>query len=971
MKITSIGTRGTTALMGLILSVVTYSVSAKHEKPESQDMIVFLFLTFFIGAVITYVLSRYAQVLPYTVVVFATGAFCSFAFQLLGKHDVLKESVEMWDNMEPELILFMFLPALLFGEAMMLNFHHVRGAVGPAAVLAGPGALFGAFVMAAAAKFTLPYGWDWTLCLVFGTILCATDPVAVVALLKTAGASNRLTYLIIGEALMNDGTALVVYNLLYSLLKSDNPPGYMFTASEVFIYFVRVIVISPLMGFAFGLASTMCLSLANRRMKEEDTTIQLAITIVCAYLSFFMAEYVGVSGVLSCCAAALVLSRFAVPLFLRPETIHSVWAAFEWIGNTLIFMLAGLIIGSRTQKFVKPVDIFYIFVIYVFMFVIRGAMMALFFPALSNPSLGKVLTVNDAVFATWGGLRGAVSTALALSLVSSTESGDTNISEDNSHKVFFLVGGVAGLTLLVNATTSGWVLDRLGLLDSTNTLETRIMFHFVKKRIRLKAMHLLEQLQKSRPDSINPFLVSKYCSILKAPGNLSIEDIPELQSSVNAHAAHDHIDMFSPMKLPEVSSPQGTAPLHSAGLVEAAPSSPVPPSQEGSAPAAPSTSAAGQIFPEIKEVERFEIGRMSRDMSMMGLSRDNSGLNLASQDRPPVAPPSPSMHHMHSLEVDEEGSHVVPDSFVRPTIMNELLTHIRRAFLEVVRVSYWRQINSGKLPRKSSAALILLNSIDVALETTDTPGLQDWDVIEAHHKDLFEHLKHTPDNIGAAAVHAGSFHGSLPDDNSSVGSTKRQRMKRKRSASTMGVHQAEQTERIAKSLKDYREAQVVYLLTTFIDAHHYAQKRIPYYLGDTETIDTPEEALVVQESRMIVHKAKEFLAAIDPSIVTLQVSKQTARWILHMQEDQIEEFLEEGIITHRDAETLFHEVEQDFAVLGKVEWLHILMSKVSGKVKDVLCLRFCSKWCGSKDGPQGPHRRDNPDDFDCEYVQVE
>ncbi|KAJ1390437.1 hypothetical protein B484DRAFT_409008 [Ochromonadaceae sp. CCMP2298] len=180
---------------------------------------------------------------------------------------------------------------------------------------------------------------------------------------------------------------------------------------------------------------------------------------------------------------------------------------------------------------------------------------------------------------------------------------------------------------------------------------------------------------------------------------------------------------------------------------------------------------------------------------------------------------------------------------------------------------------------------------------------------------------------------------------------------------------------IAKSLKDYREAQIVYLLTTFIDAHHYAQKRIPYYLGDTETIDTPEEALVVQESRVIVAYAKARLAAIDPSIVTLQCSKQTARWILHMQEDQIEEFLHEGIITPNDAEALFHEVEHDLKALGKVEWINILLAKVYDKAAGVLC---CRDFCGGGDSNGNLYRRANAvpspgeeDFFDCEYVQVE
>lgn len=176
----------TAAVSAAIFFLLSSLTSVAAERPESQDMIVFLFLTFFLGAAITYLLSRFAPDLPYTVVIFAVGAIFTVGMSYVSEDNVLKQSAEMWNAIEPELILFMFLPALLFGEAMMLNFHHVRGAVGPAAVLAGPGALFGAFVMAAMAKWTLPYRWGWNLCLVFGTILCATDPVGELSILKNS-----------------------------------------------------------------------------------------------------------------------------------------------------------------------------------------------------------------------------------------------------------------------------------------------------------------------------------------------------------------------------------------------------------------------------------------------------------------------------------------------------------------------------------------------------------------------------------------------------------------------------------------------------------------------------------------------------------------------------------------------------------------------------------------------------------------
>ena len=453
----------------------------------------------------------------------------------------------------------------------------------------------------------------------------------------------------------------------------------------------------------------------------------------------------------------------------------------------------------------------------------------------------------------------------------------------------------------------------------------------------IQAIHLLEQLQKSRPGSINPFLVAKYCSILANPGESAMDAVGAGPGGAAPHALQAALLASGPQGV-HIHSPgpegagagrragagagAGGAPSTSSSMLHDSvqeilspgPSnrysggkagirfsiidhsytqpSPIqhPPIEggasleEGGGPGggelsitAPDvlptpggvTSPGGEhasldtAFNISHEADKIELGRMSRDMSIMGLARDTSGLGLdrlADDTEAASAAASRSSGSgaaagsgisLGEIQLEEEGGgHVVPDHFARPEIMNDLLTHIRRAFLEVVRVSYWRQINSGKLPRKSSAALILLNSIDVALETTHTPGLQDWDEIETHYRALWsKQTDSVAESISEAAAHGA--HHAIPAG-SEHGTVNVQNMRRRSSTgSNLGSYQGvyngdDKNTMIAKSLKDYREAQVVYLLTTFIDAHQYAQKRIPYYLGDTETIDTPEEALVVQ-----------------------------------------------------------------------------------------------------------------------------
>ncbi len=267
----------------------------------SEVIICFLFVATAIGAVVGYLLSRFAPALPFTLVMFIIGIFLALWKQSYNFY-VLGQSIDQWINISPNLILFIFLPALLFGEAMQLKLHHVRSTFKPAAILAGPGCIIGTYLTAWLCQGILPYDWSWNFYLVFGSILCATDPVAVVALLKSVKASPNLTMLITQESLLNDGSALVLYNLFFSLIAKDshasNSPMYILK------YFAKVLFISPLVGFAFGLATAALFSLVNKRTKADDVTIQVVLSLTCAYLSFFVGEYIlEVSGVLTCCAA--------------------------------------------------------------------------------------------------------------------------------------------------------------------------------------------------------------------------------------------------------------------------------------------------------------------------------------------------------------------------------------------------------------------------------------------------------------------------------------------------------------------------------------------------------------------------------------------------------------------------------------------------------------------------------------------
>lgn len=425
-------------------------------------------------------------------------------------------------NIDANLLLYVFLPALIFGEAMSLNWYHLKGAFVQSVILAGPGVLIGAALMGCLAKGILPYNWSWNLAMVFGSILSATDPVAVVSLLKTVGASPKLTILIVGESLLNDGSAMVLFTIFYNALN-----GREYTASVITGFTFAAAIGSVFMGVIFGLITVRWLRTASRPLKEIDVTMQIAMTVCCAYLSFFVAQFCfGISGVLACCGAGGVVAWLGPPIILKHESMHNVWGMIEWALNTLVFLLAGLIIGHRVLQKVNVQDWFIMIFFYLMLMVIRVITIFMLYPFICR--IGHKCTFEEAIFMSWAGLRGALGMALAL-LVKNTAPNDI---DDETSRMFFFVGGVATLTLLINATTAKMVLVRLGLL-TTNTAEKMIVTTQIKKKLQKQLQEVVDEMTEefsfSEKDLIEVKLSCRLLRELEHGETRTISQDPEKQ----------------------------------------------------------------------------------------------------------------------------------------------------------------------------------------------------------------------------------------------------------------------------------------------------------------------------------------------------------------------------------------------------------------------------------------------------------
>jgi len=459
------------------------SHSDGHHDGHQHDVLTFLVIALLVGTSITHLATLEAfRSLPYTVVLFVLGLLYSVIYyrcELEGDLGVFGRSHDMWMKIDPHLLLFTMLPALLTGDAMVIDTTVAKRVGAQCIYLAGPGVLINAGLTGLFLHEFIGT-WPWLLCFTMGAILAATDPVAVVGLLKELGASPTLTVQIQGESLLNDGTAIVLFKVTYDLLT-----GVEYDFRDILILFVYMVICSWFLGMIIGGIFASWISSASNRLEHNSSLIQISLTICCAYSAFIFAEgIIGISGVLSTVAASLMLADNMWPHIVSQEAMHEVWHVFEYMGNTLIFFLAGALTGNVATN-IEWMDYVRLLVLYLIIMLIRGLTVFISRPILCRLSPDRTpLSLEDAIVMTWGGLRGAVGLALAIQVRFDRAGGTLEQSE--ADRVMFFTGGIAALTLMLNATTCPKLMGILGL-TATTASKKRMMLNIHSRLV--EAVH--------------------------------------------------------------------------------------------------------------------------------------------------------------------------------------------------------------------------------------------------------------------------------------------------------------------------------------------------------------------------------------------------------------------------------------------------------------------------------------------------
>jgi monovalent cation:H+ antiporter, CPA1 family len=344
-----------------------------------------------------------------------------------------------------DLLFLVVLPGLLFEGAFKLDFAEFWQARYSILMLAVPGlvvsTLLTAVLLWLGVNELRPGTVTFDEALAFGALISATDPISVLSLFRSLGVDNKLCVLVEGESLFNDGTAVVIFTLVLGVTAGGDT-GWMHVAWE----FVRITGLAAFVGVLIGLGAGILTQWI------DDPTIELTVTLLCAYGTFIVAELMGASGVIACVMAGLVTGTWGARWMSAPTraAVDLFWSYTAFLLNSFIFLLIGTEIHLSTLVHYLPE----ILLGWVAINISRAAIVYLKY-LVTRAGGSRDFSLSWATLLTWGGLRGGLSMVLALALPRSFV---------HRELILHTTYGVVLLTLLVQGLTMKPLVRALGLV---------------------------------------------------------------------------------------------------------------------------------------------------------------------------------------------------------------------------------------------------------------------------------------------------------------------------------------------------------------------------------------------------------------------------------------------------------------------------------------------------------------------------
>lgn len=366
---------------------------------STTSLVELLLLLLIAASVVALITSRLR--VPYTAALVFTGVGINLVRGPIGTVlATIGMAPGQFDILSPEVVFSLFLPGLLFEASLHLNLRELRENIWPIVVLAAVGVVVATLATGYAVSLWL--SMPISSALVFGALISATDPISVVALFRELGIDRRLTLIVEGESLFNDGTAVVLFQILLAAALG----GTVGIGSGLLRFGVVVAG-----GLALGTVAGYVASLITSHV--DEARIEITLTTIVAYGSYLAAEHLHVSGVIATVAAGLVVGNVGVVKGMTSRTRVALFGFWEYVAfviNSLVFLLIG--IAAHVSDLVGVVGSIGLAAAAVML----GRLLTVYsLTPLSNRFSARIpLAWQHVLF--WGGLHGSVSVALALSL---------------------------------------------------------------------------------------------------------------------------------------------------------------------------------------------------------------------------------------------------------------------------------------------------------------------------------------------------------------------------------------------------------------------------------------------------------------------------------------------------------------------------------------------------------------------------
>lgn len=338
------------------------------------------------------------------------------------------------------IIISLFLPILLGDASLKLSFDQLRKEKGPVLALALGGTLLSFILIGIGAHYLI--GLSIIMSFTFASLMSATDPISVISIFKTLGVPKKIVTIIEGESLFNDGVAVVLFQISTVYLLTYIDMGWIGLGQGILL-FLKFSLGGILIGGAAGFIFSQIIR------AYDDFPLEIAFSIIMIFGSYFVAEHFHVSGVIAVVVAGLIFGNYGARVGMSNKTkvnIDSFFDTITFFANSLVFLMIGLEI--------KNIDLTHKwgYIITAIVIVVLSRTIALY---ISLASI-KGFSEKYKVILNWGGLKGSLSIALALSLPRTFEGRDD---------ILILTFSVVLFSLLIQGLSITPLIKNLGIKD--------------------------------------------------------------------------------------------------------------------------------------------------------------------------------------------------------------------------------------------------------------------------------------------------------------------------------------------------------------------------------------------------------------------------------------------------------------------------------------------------------------------------